>query len=268
MKGLIFYFSGTGTTKLAVEYIAANLHNIDFDIHDMNDSSIPDLRQYELLGFASYAQAFNPPEYVENYIKNLSGTEKKYAFVFNTFGLLNGNTLNSLAMWVKSIGCHVIESFALHTPESSPIMIQYKITSENSPNDMEMQKFMNFIRELDHKIRKINSGEVIQEIDIKRNKLFSVLGKSLSKNSLSNIGKKFVNQDKCIKCKLCMKKCPYNAVYFEDEYPKFDETKCRSCFICYNVCPTQAIYSKKYTSIRYRTPNNKIVSKLKAKNTQ
>lgn len=265
MKGLIFYFSGTGTTKLAIEYIAANVHNIDFHFHDMNDSKMPDPSQYDLLGFASYAQSFNPPEYVENYIKKLTGTEKKHAFVFNTFGFINGNTLSSLAQCVKSIGCRVIESFALHTPESSPIMIRYKITSENSPNEKEMQKFNNFIKELDFKISKISTGEVIQEIVIKRNRIFSIIGKSRSIKSLSDIGEKYVNQEMCLKCKMCIKKCPYHAVNCDSGYPKFDEKKCKSCFICYNLCPTQAIYSNKYASIHYRNPNSKVVSKLKVK---
>jgi ferredoxin len=265
MKGLIFYFSGTGTTKLAIEYIAANIINIDFDFHDMSDTNIPDLGQYDLLGFASYAQAFNPPQYVENYIKNLNIVEKKYAFVFNTFGFMNGNTLNTLGKWAKNIECRVIASFALHTPESSPIMIRYKITSENSPNEKEMEKFNSFIKELDLKVKKVNLGEVVKELAIKENRVYALIGQISNRSSLAAIGEKCVNQNMCIKCRLCEQNCPYNAVYFENEYPKFDETNCKSCFICYNKCPTQAIYSNKYMTIRYRKPNNKIVSKLKIK---
>lgn len=265
MKGLIFYFSGTGTTKLAVEYIAANMKNIDFDFHDMKETNVPDLRQYDILGFASYAQAFNPPKYVENFIKNLNKAEKKYAFIFNTFGFINGNTLNTLGKLVKHIGCRVIAGFALHTPESSPIMIRYKITSENSPNEKEMKKFNNFIKELDLIVKQVNAGEAVKEIVIKDNRVFALMGELSSASSLAIIGEKYVDQNKCIKCKLCQQKCPYNVVYFQDKYPKFDELNCKSCFICYNQCPTQAINSSKYTTIRYRKPNDKIVSKLRVK---
>jgi flavodoxin/Pyruvate/2-oxoacid:ferredoxin oxidoreductase delta subunit len=267
MKGLIFYFSGTGTTKLAVEYIAANMKNIDFDFYDMKDTNVPDLRQYDLLGFASYAQAFNPPQYVEKFIKNLNKAEKKYAFVFNTFGFINGNTLNNLGKWVKNIGCRIIAGFALHTPESSPIMIRYKIASEDSPNEKEMKEFNNFIKKLDLKAKGVNEGEVVKEIVIKENRLFALMGELLNASSLAAIGEKYVEQNKCIKCKLCQQKCAYNAVYFQNEYPKFDEIKCKSCFICYNQCPTQAINSNKYTTIRYRKANDKVVSKLKVKGT-
>lgn len=264
MKGLIFYFSGTGTTKLAIEYIASNIKNIEFDFHDMNDTNLPDLREYDLLGFASYAQAFNPPQYVENFIKNLNKAEK-YTFIFNTYGFINGNALNNLGNWVKSIGCILIAGFALHTPESSPIMIKYKITSKDSPNKKEMNKFNDFIKELDLKAKKVKNSEVVKEIVVRENKIFTLIGKILNGSPLASIGKKYVDQNKCIKCKVCEKKCPYNAVHFQDEYPKFDEINCKSCFICYNQCPTQAINSNKYMTIRYRKPNDKVISKLRGK---
>lgn len=231
----------------------------------MNDLDVPNLSSYDLLGFAAYAQAFSPPAYVENFIKRLNKAEKKYAFIFNTFGFINGNTLNTLGNWVKQIGCQVIAGFELHTPESSPIMIRYKITSENSPNEKEMNKFNEFIKELDLKAKKINVGEVVNEIIIKENRAFTLAGKILKRSSLAAIGEKYVDQNKCVKCKLCQQKCPYNAVYFKEKYPEFNEIKCKSCFICYNQCPTQAINSNKYKNIRYRKPNYKIVSKLRVK---
>lgn len=262
MKGLIFYFSGTGTTKLAIEYIAAKVKNIDFNFHDMQDGGIPDLSQYDLFGFATYAQTFTPPQYVENYINKLKNMDLKYAFIFNTYGFINGNTLNTLNNWVKNIGCRVITGFALHTPESSPIMIQCKITSENSPNEKEMEKFNNFIKILDEKIIQVKTGEAVKELALKENGIYALLGNMTNRNSLATIGDKYVNPTKCIKCKICEQLCPYDAIYFENKYPEFNETKCNSCFICYNKCPTQAITSSKYSAIRYNKPNDKVTRKL------
>ncbi|MDF2885441.1 MAG: flavodoxin [Clostridiaceae bacterium] len=263
MKGLIFYFSGTGTTKLAVEYIVSKINNIDFDFHDMNNKNIPDINKYTILGFATYAQFFSPPKYVENFIESINKEEKKYVFVFNTYGLINGNTLSILGDSVKERGYKLIAGFALNTPESSPIMIKYKITSENAPNEKELIKFNEFIKDLDKKVNEINKGIEIKEISIKKKRVFTVVKKLLSGNSLVSIGEKYVNKDKCIKCKLCQEKCPYEAIYFEHEYPKFDEKKCESCFICYNNCPMQAIYSNKHKLVRYRKPNDKVIKKLK-----
>ena len=71
MKGLIFYFSSTGTTKLDIQYIASKINNIEFDFHDMNNKSIPDINQYTILGFATYAQLFSPPQYVKDFIERI-----------------------------------------------------------------------------------------------------------------------------------------------------------------------------------------------------
>jgi MinD superfamily P-loop ATPase containing an inserted ferredoxin domain len=263
MKGLIFYFSGTGTTKLAIHYIASKINNVEFDFHDMNNKSIPDIKQYTILGFATYAQLFSPPQYVKDFIESINKEEKKYAFVFNTYGLINGNTLSILGDLVKRSGHKLIAGFALNTPESSPIMIKYKVTSENAPNERELIKFNEFIKNLDNKINEINRGTEIKEISIKKNRVFIEVNKLLSGKALVSIGEKHVVKDKCIKCKVCKEKCPYDVIYFENEYPKFYEEKCKSCFICYNNCPVQAIYSKKYNLIRYRKPNDKVTEKLR-----
>ena len=47
-----------------------------------------------------------------------------------------------------------------------------------------------------------------------------------------------VNQDKCIKCKLCIKNCPVNAV--SDDFI-IDNSKCTRCNTCIEVCPKNAI---------------------------
>lgn len=104
-------------------------------------------------------------------------------------------------------------------------MIKYKITSENAPNEKELIKFNEFIRNLDNKVNEINKGIEIIEISIKKKRVFTELKKLLSGKSLVSIGEKYVDKDKCIKCKMCQKKCPYNAIYFENEYPKFYERK-------------------------------------------
>jgi len=53
-------------------------------------------------------------------------------------------------------------------------------------------------------------------------------------------GKCVVNQDKCKKCKLCLKVgCP--AVSFTNGVVSIDETMCNGCTVCLQVCPFKAI---------------------------
>ncbi len=46
--------------------------------------------------------------------------------------------------------------------------------------------------------------------------------------------------EKCIKCMLCVKICPYFAIEMQDEIT-FDPRKCFECGLCVSKCPTKAI---------------------------
>lgn len=57
--------------------------------------------------------------------------------------------------------------------------------------------------------------------------------------SVKYSGKCVIN-DKCRKCKMCMKLgCP--AISFDGENIKIDETQCNGCGLCFNVCPFDAM---------------------------
>lgn len=49
--------------------------------------------------------------------------------------------------------------------------------------------------------------------------------------------------EKCIKCMLCVKVCPYFAIEMKDQIT-FDPNKCFECGLCVSKCPTKAIVMK------------------------
>jgi Na+-translocating ferredoxin:NAD+ oxidoreductase RNF subunit RnfB len=44
----------------------------------------------------------------------------------------------------------------------------------------------------------------------------------------------------CIKCEVCVKKCPVKAIKLENGVPAVDYSKCISCGVCQNVCSAKA----------------------------
>ncbi|MDD5331518.1 MAG: DUF362 domain-containing protein [Candidatus Nanoarchaeia archaeon] len=52
-----------------------------------------------------------------------------------------------------------------------------------------------------------------------------------------------VREDKCIKCGVCMRKCPKQAITL-NPYPTVDTKKCIRCFCCIEACPEHALYLK------------------------
>ena len=57
-----------------------------------------------------------------------------------------------------------------------------------------------------------------------------------------------VDEEKCIRCGVCTKKCPVKAITLKP-YPVINKKKCIRCFCCIEVCPRHALYLKE-TSIR------------------
>jgi len=52
-----------------------------------------------------------------------------------------------------------------------------------------------------------------------------------------------INAVKCIKCGICVKACPYDALRYEGSMnvPAPDQGKCDNCGLCVSICPTGAI---------------------------
>ncbi len=50
-----------------------------------------------------------------------------------------------------------------------------------------------------------------------------------------------INQEKCIKCGLCQKKCSFDAITNIDNKYSIDKNRCDECGDCYINCPVKAI---------------------------
>lgn len=58
------------------------------------------------------------------------------------------------------------------------------------------------------------------------------------------------DHDKCLKCQTCLRNCPVQAIYFEDQKIKFHFDRCIGCLQCVDMCPVDALSNEgEYQSV-------------------
>lgn len=257
MNGIICYYSNTGNTKLACEYIMRHCTSVNFTLCNIVKDPIPEFANFDVVGFATWADFLSPSALFLRYIEKLPLQNKKQAFAFCTYGLFYGGTLAKMVSFIKKRGFNLIATHGLHTPENIATMICAGQANEQAPNEKELASFKNFVDEL-------NSAIAAPQ----KNKLLSlpfsaflmpVLPRFMGKRTM---GPKFVNPQRCTRCGICAAGCPVNAISLTPT-PVFNEATCSFCWSCFNRCPTKAIYTKKFCDRgHYPAPLPQLVKKL------
>jgi ferredoxin/flavodoxin len=262
-KGVICYYSGSGNTKLACQYIVSNIKSIDFDLFNIVREGVPDFEAYKIAGFATFTDFLGPSYLVQTFLQKLGQQNGKPAFVFNTYGAFNGRTLKTLDKWVSAKGFKVVAGHSLHTPESYPPMVARGRGNEQAPSEKEMNGFSRFISELEQVCSLLKEGKEIRRKRTSIGLLNSILPTFRRTKARDDMGEKYVDAELCNECGVCEKLCPCEAVKL-DPKPVFDMNKCYGCWSCYNHCPTKAIYTQKFRGVgHYPKPIKQLKKKLK-----
>jgi len=259
MRGLICYYSGSGNTKLACEAIATRTTAVDFELLDITQEGTLELTDVDLVGFAAWADFFNPPQRMKTFLESLPRQSQVPAFVFNTFGGFSGRTLATLDRWANNRGFHIIAGYSLHTPENYPPMIKRGQDFKDSPNKKELAAFEAFITELDELAKSLATGQTVPARHVGLSRFMPAFSRTHSRKSM---GEKFVDVDACTECGICRDRCPYGAITLNPK-PVFDQSQCYGCWACYNHCPAQAITTRKIKNIpQYAHPSDELRKKL------
>jgi flavodoxin/NAD-dependent dihydropyrimidine dehydrogenase PreA subunit len=263
MKAAIIYYSNTGNTKMICNYIKNKVKNVDFELIDMIHDGINSIVEYDLVGFAFFADAMKPSKIFLDYVKQLNDVEGKYAFIINTYGFIGGKSAKIMYNAIKERGITVIGMHSIHTPENYPPMILQGRGFTDHPNEKEKRELNEFLLHLDDLISNIRNHKAVIEVKPKLRFIDAIMPGNIDFFSgfITGEVKMHVDKSKCKKCGICVKVCPVHAISLQKEIA-INNSVCQKCWSCYNHCPGKAIYTGKYTGEgQYPKPIDEYVSK-------
>lgn len=237
-NAIIYYFSGTGNTEKVVNEYKKNFeeNNINITIYKVTDNfdNLPNPNDYDYVGLAYPIHGFNAPYPIFDLIKLFPKSKDKKIFILKTSGEpLSINNISSEPLmarlnkkgYILTNEYHYVMPYNLvfrHTDEMASKMwkvakqlcaIDLKEILENKQvflKKFPLGRFIAFLFRIEHPAMKVNGN------------LFKV----------KNI---------CTHCNLCVKKCPVNNIYNDDNGNIKFKNKCVMCASCAFRCPVDAI---------------------------
>jgi ferredoxin len=260
----IVYCSTTGNTKLACEYLARRIPQVEFDLYDIRDLSSFLPERYTFVGFATYVDFFSIPKAFELALDRINAPPGKEAFILLSWAAFQGNGLNAMKKAVEDRGFKVMIGHALRTPENYPPMRKRGFTKDDEqPTEKDMNEYRQFIRDLGDMIVTKELKGSVEPRKVSSGFFNSFFRRKVRSDRQKNMGRKVHDKETCKKCGICLNSCAYGAISMNG-YPVFDETKCHACFACYNNCPVKAITAEKFgsTDHQYRGPTEDLKKRM------
>ena len=257
-SGALFYYSSTGNTSLAMNYVAGKISQASVDLIDIRGAKGFDLTPYDFVGFATFVDHGGPPQLFIEFIESLKGARGKPAFILITYGAMPGRTLKIIERLVIKAGMTPIAGHQLNTPENFVPMRVKGMTNDDRPREGDIEKFKGFVSDLNDILITISLKGDLRPRSIKAGLLNSLIPQMDRRRSKKRMGPLLVDRITCIGCGKCESACPYGAIQM-DGTPTFDDDRCYGCWACYNLCPAKAIYTRKIKREgHYREPTERL----------
>lgn len=254
---MVFYFTGTGNSLFAAKCISSGLNEKLISIADCmkNKNYVFECSEGENIGFVYPVHGWRPPKFVLDFIRNLQikNAHDKYVYSVFTYAGRSEATAEVLASALKKKNLILKGNYKVLMPGNMPGSKNKISQKENERRICDEEKECNVILE---NILNKNNNYIKKRHSFIRSYIIGDYAYRLYPQSI-----KFIVDNKCTSCGLCVKSCPNLALKRENNKIIRDASKCLMCMKCINCCPNEAIQFGEETigKKRYKHPKYKML---------
>lgn len=247
---MIIYFSGTGNSRFAADFLARQLQDEILDAGRLiKAGENGDFCSEKPWVFVAPVYSWQMPRIFAEFIGKSSFSGSKEAFFVLTCGGEIGEAGKYAENLCKEKGLRYKGALQVVMPENL-------ITLFKAPGEAEAKAIVEKAKPvLENGAAQIRQGKAFPETKCTfLDKLKSgVVNKGFNQYFLKSSG--YHVTDKCISCGGCVDRCVLNNIRMEDGKPRWGDT-CTQCMACICLCPVEAIEYGKRTKgkVRYRCP--------------
>lgn len=240
----LFYFSGTGNTKIVVEQLAEELRKKEMqvtikDIVHMKETEILFPKgEYDLIGIGAPVYGFGTPRLVMDFLNKWKEGKGQSVFLLRTaadFVSVNHNCSGKMISLLEKKNYQVCydrivvmgSNWAYEYPKE--LVKQFLEVSKKKTKHMAMELAENINR-------RHHPSLIVKLLTFPSHFFEEKLGEKFFSKSLRTT-------ENCVSCGLCEKNCPTKNIKVQGQTVEFFGD-CMMCMKCIYSCPTKAIYSK------------------------
>lgn len=261
----MFYFSGTGNTLYAAEYLSTILSKDsivkNYSIEKIShNEGYEEIKKSDITVFLYPIYGSDLPDNMKQFILGLPSLNNKVCCVICTQFLFSGDGASVMHQVLMQKGYIQKWAFQLKMPNNlcmkgSPFkqISDYKELEKSlDKSNIKINHIANYIN---NDIKKIEDRSIFHNI-------LGLLQRPAFRGRVkSHIQKSFqLDSKKCINCQICVKSCPAKVISIEnDKVDYINRDKCLVCFRCINFCPKTAIsYKGQIKKPQYKGPTKEI----------
>ncbi|MEG2071212.1 MAG: EFR1 family ferrodoxin, partial [Bacteroidales bacterium] len=238
---MIFYFSGTGNSKWIAQTMALAMNEqlISLAEYMIDEFFLPvfTLKPEEKIGFVFPVHSWGIPPIVVKFIQKLSLSNwmGQTFFAVATCGDECGLTSQMFQSLIEKKGWRICHFYSVVMPNNYISLPGFDVDDKKTENT----KLENAVLQLPMIIEAIEKDEPFEFYSKGH---FSFLKSKLvypmfCRYALSD--RSFVQNDSCIACGLCVRRCPTHNISLKNETLVW-HGHCTQCLACLHSCPTKA----------------------------